>query len=240
MVKFLYYLASLIAVVCVFSPHEFAHAFVAYKNGDPTAKIRGRMTLNPLKHIDITGFVLCALVGFGWARPVPVDPFNFRKYRKGLFLTAIAGVTVNYIIAFFAYLLQVLVIRFLYPVAVASEFAYYAVFFLETTFWLIFAYSLYSVVFNLLPLFPLDGFRVVESFTREINPVRRFLRNYGQIILIILIVESFLCGLLVEYVPSPRVAQIVSYFDLLGYLGWFAERIIGFPITAAWNWILKI
>lgn len=231
-------LASLIAVVCVFAPHEFAHAYVAYKNGDPTAKMRGRLTLNPFKHIDPAGFVMCALVGFGWARPVPVDPYNFRNYKKGMFTTAVAGVVVNYIIAFFAYLIYVVIYRFFDPGA--DRFLLYFEYFLRLTFYLKFAYSLYSFVFNLLPLYPLDGFRVVEATTRQINPVQRFLRNYGQMILIILIIESFICNIVVEYVPNTQVATVVDYLNILGYIGWFAEKIIGFPITAAWGWILKL
>lgn len=236
----IFYVASLIAVVFVFAPHEYAHAFVAYKNGDPTAKMRGRMTLNPFKHIDPAGFVLCALVGFGWAKPVPVDPYNFRNYKKGMFTTAVAGVIVNYIIAFFAYLLFVLCERFLIHFISLGLVAYYAVIFVCQIFYLIFLYSVHSFVFNLLPLHPLDGFRVVEAATRQINPVQRFLRNYGQLILIILLIESFICGFVVDRVPNTQVATIVSYFDILGYIGWFAENIIGFPIKAAWGWILKI
>lgn len=227
-------LARLIALICVFSPHEFAHAFIAYKNGDPTAKLRGRMTLNPLKHLDPVGYVLCALAGFGWAKPVPIDPYNFKNYKRGMFTTAIAGVVVNYIIAFFAYLLCVIILRFLAPVAAASTIVYYLYFFLETTFFMIFAYSLYSVVFNLLPLFPLDGFRVVEALTRQINPVQRFLRNYGQAILIILVFESFVCNIVARYLP------IAQYFSILYYVSWFAQNIIGFPIKAAWDWILAL
>lgn len=234
-------LASIIAVIFVFSPHEYAHAFVAYKNGDPTPKIRGRLTLNPIKHIDPAGFIMCAFVGFGWAKPVPVDPYNFRNYKKGMFTTAIAGVVVNYVIAFIAYLIYVIIARYFYPVAVAGNAALvYFEYFLRYSFYLIFAYSLYSFVFNLLPLYPLDGFRVVQACTREINPVQRFLRNYGQLILIILIVESFICGIVVDRVPDVRVKTIVSYFDILGYVGWFAENIIGFPIKAAWGWILRL
>lgn len=236
----IYYAASLIAVVCVFSPHEFAHAYIAYKNGDPTAKIRGRMSLNPFKHLDPMGFVLCALAGFGWAKPVPIDPYNFRSYKKGMFTTAIAGVVVNYIIAFLAYLAFALVGHFLAPAAYGFSVLEYVVLFFEQTFYLIFAYSLYSFVFNLLPLYPLDGFRVVEAFTRQINPVQKFLRNYGQVILIILIVESFICRMLISYVPDVHIAQIVGYFDILGYVGWFARKIVGFPITAAWGWIFKL
>ncbi len=227
-------LARLIALVCVFSPHEFAHAYVAYKNGDPTAKMRGRMTLNPLKHLDPIGYVLVVAAGFGWAKPVPVDPYNFRNYKKGMFLTAIAGVVVNYIIAFFAYLIFVLIVRFLIPVASASAVGYYFAYFLQATFFLIFAYSLYSFVFNLLPLYPLDGFRVVESLTRQINPVQRFLREYGQMILIILIAEGLICSIVARYLP------IAQYFSVLYYVSWFAQNIIGFPIQAAWGWILRI
>ncbi|MDE6666983.1 MAG: site-2 protease family protein [Clostridia bacterium] len=229
--------AGLIAVIFIFAPHEFAHAFVAYKCGDPTAKMQGRMTLNPIKHLDPLGFIMCAVVGFGWAKPVPIYPGNFHRYRKGLFCTAIAGVVTNYVIAFIAYPLSLLVLNYLYIpnygffsdnqwLNVIVKVIYYAIYF-------IYFYGLGIVVFNLLPLYPLDGFRVVEAFTREVNPVRRFLRNYGMYILIVLVLESFLCGVLVRYTDLPYV----SYFDILGWVGWFARNIIGFPITALWNWI---
>lgn len=227
------YLGGIIAVLFVFIPHEFAHAFIAYKCGDPTAKMRGRLTLNPLKHIDPTGFVLCILTGFGWAKPVPIYPYNFHKYRKGLFLTAIAGVVANYIIAFIAYPLFLLIAVYAAPTASA---AVYVVNFFEQVFYLIFAYSLSVAVFNLLPFYPLDGFRVVESLTREINPVRRFLKDYGRYILLILVLESFLCDILSTHTSLPYV----HYFDILGYVHWFARNIIGFPITAMWNAIFGL
>jgi len=225
MTVFFYYLASLIAVICVFVPHEFAHAFVANKCGDGTAKVCGRLTLNPVKHIDPMGFVMCFLTGFGWAKPVPINPFNFRNYKRGLFLTAIAGVAINYIIAFCAY--PVFLSVDLYT-NVTDNLGLY---FVYMVFLLIYSYSLSVFIFNLLPFYPLDGFRVVEAFTREVNPVRRFLKNYGRYILLILVLESFLCGILEEYTSIPYV----KYFDILGYVHWFAQNIIGFPITAIWN-----
>lgn len=230
-----YYLAALIAVIFVFAPHEFAHAFVAYKCGDATAKINGRMTLNPLKHIDIYGFLLCIVAGFGWAKPVPINPYNFRNYRRGLFLTAIAGVVANYIIAFLAYPLFLAVYVYAVPTS-GVQFAISLYKFGFRVFLLIYTFSLSVFVFNLLPFNPLDGFRVVEALTRQVNPVHRFLKTYGQYILIALVLESFLCGILMDYTSLPYV----KYFDLLGYVRWFAQNILGFPIRIIWDNILRV
>ena len=228
-------LASVIAVLFVLIPHEFAHAYAAYKNGDATAKMYGRLTLNPVKHLDPLGFVLCVFTGFGWARPVPIYPYNFKKYRVGLFTTAIAGVVTNYIIAFIAFPLYLLFYQILLPTT-ETEIAYYTVYLISYIFYSIYLFSLSVFVFNILPLNPLDGFRVVESFTREINPVRRFLRDYGQYILIFLVVECFICNLVVRYTDL----YYFNYFNLLGYyLRWFAN-IIGFPISALWDLIFGL
>ena len=164
---------------------------------------------------------------------MPINPYNFRRYRVGLFTTAIAGVTANYIIAFIAYPLYLLIATYAVTESVALS---YLITFFNYVFFLIFLYSLSVIMFNLLPLYPLDGFRVVESLTREVNPVRRFLRNYGYYILIILVVESFLCGVLLEYTNLT----FVKYLDILGYLQWFARNIIGYPITAIWNLIFGL
>lgn len=232
---FIYYLSSILAVIFVLCPHEWGHAFAATKCGDGTAKAYGRLTLNPIKHLDPLGFVCCALVGFGWAKPVPINPYNFKNYRKGLFLTAIAGVLVNYLIAFVVYLLYVLFVRFaLAEMLTLGAFMSYLGKFIFYTLLNIYSFSLAVFVFNLLPLYPLDGFRVVESCTRQINPVRRFLRNYGQMILIILIAESFICDILSDYVEWAK------YCDILGYVMYFATDIIGYPIKLAWDWILKL
>ena len=209
----------------VLVPHEFAHAAVAVANGDPTPKLNGRLSLNPLRHFDPLGFVMCALVGFGWARPVPINSANFKNYKVGLFTTAIAGVVTNYIIAFIFYPLYAL--SYMY-VGTGTAGAYFLTTFLR----LVFSYNLSVAVFNLLPIFPLDGFRVVESLTRPWNKVRQFLGKYGQTILLVLIFESFVCGVVGRFYP------IFYSFDVLGYVMTFAVDIIGWPIQALWGLII--
>ena len=169
---FLQILAGIVAVIFVLCPHEWAHAYVATKCGDGTPKAYGRLTLNPIKHLDPVGFICCAIVGFGWAKPVPINPYNFKNYRKGLFMTAVAGVVVNYLIAFFAFLIFTLLNHFVFnDVILISEGAiYYSVhdalgylgFFVCLIFYLIYAYSLSVFVFNLLPLYPLDGLSLIH------------------------------------------------------------------------------
>ena len=224
MYTLLFYAASVLALVFVLVPHEFAHALAAHLNGDPTPKINGRLTLNPVKHFDPLGFVMCALVGFGWARPVPVDSRNFKHYKLGLFTTAIAGVVTNYILAFIFYPL--------YLLCAAHLGNGMGAYFLEQFLWLVFSYNLSIAVFNLLPLFPLDGFRVLESLTKPWNKVRQFLGKYGQTILMVLIFESFVCRVGAQLFP------VLSYFNVLGYVMLFATDIIGWPIKALWGLIL--
>lgn len=222
----LFYAASVLAIVFVLVPHEFAHALAAHLNGDLTPKMNGRLTLNPVKHFDPVGFVMCALVGFGWAKPVPINTANFRRYKLGLFTTAIAGVVTNYVMALIFYPFYLLCDKYLSPG--------YGSRFLQDFFWLVYSRNLSIAVFNLLPLFPLDGFRVLESLTKPWNRVRQFLQRYGQIILLVLIAESFICGIAVRYFNM----DIFGYFDILGYVMYFATYYIGMPIRALWGLII--
>lgn len=222
----LFYAASVLAIVFVLVPHEFAHALAAHLNGDLTPKMNGRLTLNPVKHFDPVGFVMCALVGFGWARPVPINTANFRRYKLGLFTTAIAGVVTNYIMALIFCPFYLLCDKYLG--------GGYGAYFLREFFRLVYSYNLSIAVFNLLPLFPLDGFRVLESLTKPWNRVRQFLQRYGQIILLVLIAESFICGIAVRYFNM----DIFGYFDILGYVMYFATYYIGMPIRALWGLII--
>ena len=180
-------LAQFLAVMVVITFHEFAHAYAAYKCGDPTAKFSGRMTLNPLKHFDPLGIVMFAFVGFGWAKPVPINPNNFNDYKKGCLWTSAAGVIANYIMAFVFYPVFVLTVAYLLPVFAGK---YMSVFLYALTYAL-FAYSLSFCVFNLLPVYPLDGFRIVDAVNRKRGKVYRFLRQYGYYILLALMGNLF-------------------------------------------------
>ena len=101
----IYLIFTLVAVCIALVLHEVAHGLVAKWNGDYTAKYSGRLSLNPLKHFDLIGFIMMMLVGFGYAKPVPVNPNNFKHYRRGLITVAIAGVIMNLILAFVSVML---------------------------------------------------------------------------------------------------------------------------------------
>lgn len=185
----------LLAVALLFSIvlHEVAHGLVAYWNGDNTAKVNGRLSLNPLRHFDPIGAVMILLVGFGYARPVPVNPYKFRNYRRGCILVSIAGVTTNIIIAFFSSGLYVLFN------ALAAKHGSIGLELLELFFYYLSRFNVILCFFNLLPLFPLDGFNLIKALCKRENGFIRFMQSYGQYILIALILVS----LMVSNLPVP-------------------------------------
>lgn len=157
--------AFVVAIMIGMTMHEWAHGYVAYKNGDMTAKFMGRLSLNPLKHFDPIGFLMLAVVGFGWAKPVPIDSSNFRNPRKGVLTTSLAGVIMNFIIGMLC--IALLAIQFAITKAVGG-FSNEAALRVFQIFYYIFMYtmtiSFTLMAFNILPIFPLDGFHVLECF----------------------------------------------------------------------------
>lgn len=217
--KIILYISEFLALMIVLPFHEFAHAFVAYKCGDPTAKNNGRMTLNPFAHFDIAGLVCFVLAGFGWAKPVPIQPLNFKKYKRDSFFVAGAGVTMNYILAFLVYPLFVLSLRI-------PEFGYYT-YVLQLSLSLIVSFSLCFFVFNLIPVFPLDGFMMIDAYSKKRSGLYRFLRFYGIYVLYFLFFLSILADVTGLY-----------YLDVLGIAINFIVGYIKIPITAFWGLIL--
>lgn len=139
------------------SVHEFAHAYIAYKKGDPTAKALGRMTINPLKHIDLIGSILMPFISYftgsmfiGWAKPVPVNRSNFRKPKSDDIAVSLAGPVSNLLIAFLFTLLIILFIKF----SIGNEG-------IIKVMWLGVTFNVFLFLFNLLPVPPLDGSHVI-------------------------------------------------------------------------------
>jgi len=190
------FLVALPGILWALSIHEFAHGYVAYKLGDPTPKFAGRLTLNPLAHIDIVGFIALFLVHFGWAKPVPINPRNFVKvssWRKGEILVSLAGPLANFISA----LLCILFLKhFSFHLLPDS---------LSNPIFLMFKYSTFINVafgvFNLIPIPPLDGSKILEA----VLPYNAWLEYkkiepYGPIILIILVISPVINWILVPIV----------------------------------------
>ena len=147
------FLARLFVVFCTLPVHEYAHAFVADKLGDKTARLSGRLTLNPMAHIDILGAIMILFVGFGYAKPVPVNPRNFKNPKKGMALTALAGPFSNILMAVVFMFLSNVLSLFGSSLFVQAFFVFFS-----------FAASINIglAVFNLIPIPPLDGSRVLE------------------------------------------------------------------------------
>lgn len=147
------FLARLFVVFCTLPVHEYAHAFVADKLGDKTARLSGRLTLNPMAHIDILGAIMILFVGFGYAKPVPVNPRNFKNPKKGIALTALSGPFSNILMAVVFMLLSNVLSIFGSSLFVQAFYVFFS-----------FAASINIglAVFNLIPIPPLDGSRVLE------------------------------------------------------------------------------
>ena len=169
-------LATLVIIFLVLPFHEFAHGWAANKLGDPTARLSGRLTFNPLASIDPLGAVFLLLFGFGWARPVPVNISNFKNRRWGMALTALAGPLSNFVTAFIAYCLYLLV-----WMNSSSVFMQTLGMFLS----IVGSMSIGLGVFNLIPVHPLDGSRVVDAFLPFSWSLR--LQRYQNIILLVFI-----------------------------------------------------
>ena len=207
-------LSVLPALICI-TLHECAHGWAAYRLGDDTAKRMGRLTLDPLKHIDIIGLAMMVLFRFGWAKPVPVDMRKFKNPKRDMAVTAAAGPLMNVILCLAA--------LFLYGLTAPG--AFYrggALYYLNEGLYLTAYLSLALALFNIIPIPPLDGSKVLYSFIsdRAHMQLMRYER-YGMIALLALIVLSDLSGL----DPLSRAT------------GWVFERLFVF---ADWGFALAL
>lgn len=206
----------LLAISAIFiislSLHEWAHGFVAYKQGDPTPKVSGRLTLNPLAHIDSMGFIMFLCVGIGWAKPMPVNPNNFKKFRSGIAKVSLAGVAMNFILCAIGSFLFVLSLNLIGDSADII---------VLIAFWLMFSNAC-LMVFNLLPIYPLDGFNFISSFMRSDNKfVQGNIRNSGRIFWAILLIDLFL--------------ELFTGYSIIGYVISLLASWIYTPLCWLWQ-----
>jgi len=158
-------LAHAIVLFTVFPIHECAHGYVAHKLGDDTARLQGRLTLNPFAHLDLLGSILILFTGFGWAKPVPINPRNFKHPRQDMAISALAGPLSNVLVA-----LIVIVVFKVFSLFLSSPSMRYAnisvsmINSIFTVLYIIISVNLYLAVFNMLPVPPLDGSRVFSVF----------------------------------------------------------------------------
>lgn len=205
-----------VALIMAFTLHEFAHAYVAYRFGDPTAKNEGRVTFNPLAHIDPLGTLMIFLMGFGWAKPVPVNRFYFRNPRLAGILVSIAGPISNLLIA----VVSLLLLKLLdIAGAMDNQSVTNIVFHLIDT---IVDLNLVLFIFNLIPLPPLDGYRIVEDLvTQDTRLQLQKYEQYGYIIFLVLWITP-----LGGYVFNPLFNYVVpSMYD-------FFIVLLHLPITS--------
>jgi Zn-dependent protease len=180
----------LITLVIAFTVHEFAHAYFANKFGDPTARLLGRMTLNPAVHFDLFGIILLLIAGFGWARPVPVNRDNFRRPRLMGVIVSAAGPISNLLLG----ILGTLVYAALHTSGAIESITNEQL--LRAVYWffgMFIQFNFFLFLFNLIPLPPLDGYRIVEDVAPR--PIRAKLQQHEQWTVFIFLLIIFIPGL---------------------------------------------
>jgi len=185
-IGFLFFLVALLVTLTV---HEASHALVAYYLGDPTAKMRGRLTLNPIKHLDLVGSLVFILTQrIGWGKPVPVNPANFKNRVRDSALTALAGPMSNFILAF------IVVLPWKYLGSYMPEV-------LLTILQYIFHVSIFLGIFNLFPFPPLDGSKILGLFIprKWHHKYENYLQNGFKYFVAIIVVDVFILGDLIGF-----------------------------------------
>lgn len=201
------YFSSILAVFLFLPIHEWAHAYAAYLLGDHTAKWDGRMTLNPMRHLSLWGTICLLCFGFGWAKPVPINPYNLTKAKDpktGFAICSLAGPASNF---FMAVILNI-ILKILYHTNISP-------YFLSVLLWSI-RINVYLMVFNLLPIPPLDGSRIWGLFLKE-GTYHKLLLNEHKIIFIVYIL--LFTGIL--SLPLKLLSDLVLW--IINLITWFIK-----------------
>ena len=201
------FLFTLPALFLSLSIHEFAHAYTAYKLGDMSQKYRGRLTLDPLKHIDIVGFLCIMLCGFGWGKPVQIVDTNFKNRAKGNAIVAFAGPFSNILLAiFFAIVIKILSMTGVLGLMATNNIGIILIQMLSVTIY----FNIVFAVFNMLPIPPFDGSKVLFYFLpRKYKNIMYTLEKYSLIILLVLIITN------VHYYIVGPIVNFLQYLLIL-------------------------
>ena len=187
--------------------HEYAHALIADKMGDSTPRMTGRLTLNPIAHIDPIGLIMLLVAQFGWAKPVMINANNFRNWRKGEICVSLAGPFANFILALVMFAVRMI----LYWSGIRMRS-------LDLVLDLIIIYNINFGIFNLIPLPPLDGFHVLEEFlpykVKYSDKYRKFMFYAPRVVMVLIFISA-----------------VTSSFDILGGL----VSILSFPASLVCN-----
>lgn len=209
--------ARVIVILLILPLHEFAHAFIAKKCGDYTAESSGRLTLNPFKHVDPIGAVLLLLTGFGWAKPVPINPNAMRNPRNGIIWTSLAGPLSNLLAAF----VSVVILRVLMyiPIPVSNIGLYNTLTSISTVLFYFSSTNIGLAIFNLIPIPPLDGSKVLIQFL----PMRAviWIQRNQMVISIV-----FMALILTRSLSIPLSFISMKVYDLLFFLTNWIEIIM--------------
>lgn len=205
---FVYWLIALTVAITI---HEFAHAYAAERLGDPTPRLMGRLTLNPLAHLDPLGTLMLLVARFGWGKPVVFDPFNLRNPRRDSAIISIAGPASNIILAIICSVLLQILFNFRVPLF-ANSFIQLFVYLFTGLLQPIIVLNVILAVFNLVPIHPLDGFKIVggilpEEYARQWQE----LQPYGMIFLIFLIFPIFGGSSPIHNIISPIINVILAF-----------------------------
>lgn len=199
--------AVLIAIVL----HEWAHGFISYKLGDPSPKVEGRLSLNPLKHLDPVGTLCLLFFRFGWAKPVQVNPNYYKDRKMGMMWTALAGPIMNFIISFLTILIVIIILK-LFPNFILTDLGYYVYNVLLVTSFL----SISLGVFNLIPIPPLDGSKILFAILPE-DMYFAYMKyeRYGMILLVILLYSGIFSMILSPLTTGIYNGMITLLSNLL-------------------------
>ena len=233
--RLVYYLLSAVAALIALTVHEYCHGYAAYRLGDDTAKNFGRLTLNPIKHIDPYGAICMVLFHVGWAKPVPINARNFKDPKKGFAITAAAGPLSNLILGFFSALLYLLVFALVRDLTFTSRtFGYLLI---SNT--LSFLYIFHSIniglgLFNLLPIPPFDGSRLLNVFLppKTYFAIMKYERQIYIGVLVWLFLGNYVAGAIRSIVGGGILYWLAGIFSLSGMLStvieWLSDLMMNF------------